>query len=154
MLRCLSLAALALAAITPAHAQQPVSTQILLAGNTCTEAQGEPATIIATCQSTLQTLNAIILANPATQHDNNLYWVMASLAHTRIGSSMGAIDGARTARTCRELEESWKALNALQPDASPTDYAADMRALQAQAVAPVKLCRSEFGTPALAPALP
>ena len=155
MIRCV-LAVLLLAASAPAHAQQeqPLSTRLLLAGNACTEATGEPSAIISTCQGVLQNLNTIILASPATQHDNNLYWVMASLAHTRIGSAMGSIDRARSARTCTELEESWKALSALKPEASPADYAADMRDMQARAVAPVRLCRSEFGTPSLAPPLP
>jgi hypothetical protein len=140
-----------------AIAQQPVSTQILLAGNSCTaaaDAGGAPQGIIDTCNKAIADIQAIKGANTLNPHETNLYNVMVSLAHTTIGSKMGAIDGARTSRVCGELESSWSFLSKLIPGNSPPDYASDMYTLQQRAVAPLKLCRSEFGTPAGAPRLP
>lgn len=149
---------LAFAATAPAMAQeQPVSTRILLAGNSCTTAGDKGAgnqEVIGACYQAASTIQAIRDANTLNPHEMNLYHVMLSLAHTTIGSRMGAIDGARTKRTCDELEISWANLSKLVPGNSPPDYASDMFTLQQQAVQPVKLCRSEFGTPAGAPRLP
>ena len=149
--------ALALAAPALAQQDQPVSTRILLAGNSCTaaaDAGGGPQGVIDTCNKAITDIQTIKAASTLNPHETNLYNVMLSLAHTTIGSKMGAIDGARTSRVCGELETSWGFLSKLIPGNSPPDYASDMYALQQRAVPAVKVCRSEFPAPAGAPRLP
>jgi hypothetical protein len=62
-----------------------------------------------------------------------------ALAHSTIGSKMGAIDGARTARTCAALEQAWSDYSHVIPSRSPADYATDMETMKAQAGAPVRV---------------
>lgn len=157
----LGICLLSLGLATPVFAQQEqpadVGTRIMLAANPCATAPDTgiaPQTVIDMCNTALGDMQKLKDASTLNPHQLNLFYVMSAMAHSTIGSKMGEIDKSRSARTCTELEASWALLSKLIPGNSPPNYASDMYSMQQQAVAPVKLCRSEFGTPAGAPRLP
>jgi len=152
-----SLIAMSIIPSASAQNKSNLVTQLLLAGNPCTEAADNPsaASAIGICQTALVNVETIKTAHTSmSAHENNIYFVVQALAHTTIGSKMGQIDGARTARTCGELELAWKAFSGVDESQSPASYAGDMKTMKLKAVPAVRLCRSEFGTPFGAPPLP
>jgi len=149
--------AMSLVSATSAQNAPDLVTELLLAGNPCSEAANNPSAsaAIGICQSALVNLDAIKTSHPSMNvHESNIYFIMQAVAHTTIGSKMGAIDGVRSARTCSELELAWKAYASVDESQSPANYAGDMKTMKVQAAPAVRLCRSEFGVQFGAPPLP
>lgn len=149
---------IALAVAPVAHAQTTEFENAAIAvANAClaggSTPEAAPAAVTA-CEKLLVDLETLKSAAPAIAgHDLNVYHVVAGMALTRIASSYGRIDGVRSARVCQRTEDAWRHTSQIVPASSPA-YMATIDELVKSSVSTIRLCRSEFGTPAGAPALP
>jgi hypothetical protein len=109
---------------------------------------------IATCEKVVADIAALKLATPTlASHDLNVYYVVVSMAHSRIGSAYGAVDKVRSARVCQRVEMAWATTSKIEAGNSPA-YARMIQDMVTASVSALTKCRSEFGAPAGAPALP
>jgi len=83
---------------------------------------------------------------PTLQPDNeqNVYRTMRSFITINIGVEMGKADGARSQRSCLQMEQAWMEASRIQPSYSP-NRAAEMTSIRDSALAMVRKCREEFG---------
>jgi hypothetical protein len=156
-----TLAALALLATMGApfaHAQtSEFESAALVVANPCLTSGSTPEAApaaVAACEKLIVDLATLKAAAPdIAGHDLNVYHIVASMAHSRVASSYGRIDGVRSARVCQRSEDSWRHVSQIAPASSPA-YAATIDDLVKSSTETIAKCRSEFGMPAGAPLLP
>jgi hypothetical protein len=155
---CMALVALFAAAGLEARAQttsefEGIATTL---ANACMGAvpKDNPQLAITTCDKLIVDIDTLKAAAPSLAgHDLNVYRVVVAMAQSRVGNSMGIVDGARTARVCDRVERAWDQVSKIDAAASPS-YAAVIKNLTDSSVTTTRLCRTEKGTPAGAAPLP
>ena len=154
------LAALALASVLPAHAQTSTEFEnvAMAVVGKCLELKPSATT----AQSAVDTCSKVVTdmatlkqaAGTLAGHDQNVYLVVSSMAHSRVGNAYSFLDGGvRTARVCAKIEEAWGLTSQIAPAASPA-YADMVNQLRTTTVSTIAKCRNEFGAPAGAAPLP
>jgi hypothetical protein len=155
----LVLAAQALALAGAASAQQPATyqSQLLRANQACILASNDaaaPGAVVTACLAAVVDLSKLRAGHAQpTVDDENVYGAMTSLAHAAIGASYGAIDGARSKRSCDAGEAAWAAASRINLAASVSTHADDMKVMRDDARSIAEICRQSFGAPIAAPPL-
>lgn len=156
-----AVAAVALLATTGApvaHAQvSEFENAALAVANSCLTSGSTPEAApaaVAACEKLIVDLATLKAAAPGLAgHDLNVYHIVASMAHSRVAASFGRIDGVRSARVCQRSEQSWTHVSQIVAASSPA-YGPTIDGLFKSSTGTIAKCRSEFGAPAGAAALP
>jgi len=157
-------AALVLAAASPAFAQTNDPAMIDQAYDSrvmaCLDANRDNETITpqsrqAACEANLVETNAYYATRVTPgQHEMNVYYFHRGFLQLEIGGAFLKQDTRRSARVCQQTELAWLDLSLIVDSASPDAYQANYVSMRGGIAGAVKVCRSEFGTPAGAPPLP
>jgi hypothetical protein len=150
--------ALVLAWGPPAHAQEDTAfaNEVLNTAAACFAAPDgtTPEAMAGLCSTASDSLGRLILNKvDPTANETSTYRAMRAIVLSSLGAAQAQIDGVRSARSCRTMEDAWLSAAYIDPTTSP-DHADDMAKIRADVAGMVRACRQEFDTPIAAPAVP